>query len=194
VQTKTQQGAGVMQQTIASMNAIQQSSHKIADIVSLIDGIAFQTNLLALNAAVEAARAGDHGRGFAVVAGEVRALAQKSAEAAKDIKHLIDESVGRINEGTELASQSGEMLNGIHGAIEEVVTMIEQIAQASQEQAQGVGQVHQAITNIDQVTQQNAALVEETTASTESLTQEADNLRQNMAFFQTGSQRALGRK
>ncbi|MGE4502289.1 MAG: methyl-accepting chemotaxis protein [Thiomicrospira sp.] len=185
VQNKTRQGASVMQQTIASMNAIQQSSHKIAEIVSLIDGIAFQTNLLALNAAVEAARAGDHGRGFAVVAGEVRALAQKSAEAAKDIKHLIDESVGRINEGTQLADQSGEMLNGVHTSIEEVVTMIEHIAQASQQQAQGVGQVHQAITNIDQVTQQNAALVEETTASTESLTQEADNLRQNMAFFQT---------
>ncbi|MFA6700931.1 MAG: methyl-accepting chemotaxis protein, partial [Thiomicrospira sp.] len=169
VQSEVKQSAEVMQQTIAAMNAIQESSHKIAEIVTLIDGIAFQTNLLALNAAVEAARAGDHGRGFAVVAGEVRALAQKSAEAAKDIKGLIDESVTRIDEGTKLASQSGEVLQGINQSINGVADMISQIAQASAEQSQGIKQVHTAIAQIDSVTQQNAALVEETSAASESL-------------------------
>ncbi len=185
VQTKATQGSKVMQQTIEAMNAIQQSSHKIADIVSLIDGIAFQTNLLALNAAVEAARAGDHGRGFAVVAGEVRALAQKSAEAAKDIKLLITESVNRIDQGTKLAAESGEVLNGITGSINEVTSMIGQIAKASNEQAAGIHQVHEAINSIDQVTQQNAALVEETTAASESMSEQANILSQDMAFFTT---------
>lgn len=188
VQVKADQGAQVMQQTIIAMNAIQQSSHKIADIVSLIDGIAFQTNLLALNAAVEAARAGDHGRGFAVVAGEVRSLAQKSAEAAKDIKHLIDESVGRIDEGTRLASQSGEVLQGINQSIDSVAEMINQIAKASEEQSAGIQQVHHAIAHIDQVTQQNASLVEETNAASESLSEQARVLQNDMAFFNTGNQ------
>jgi len=187
VQTKATQGTKVMQQTIEAMNAIQQSSHKIADIVTLIDGIAFQTNLLALNAAVEAARAGDHGRGFAVVAGEVRALAQKSAEAAKDIKGLIEESVGRIDQGTKLASESGEMLNGITSAVEQVTQMIDHIARASSEQSEGVSQVHKAIADIDQVTQQNAALVEETSAASESMSEQAANLSRDMAFFNTGN-------
>lgn len=185
VQTKATQGSGVMQQTIEAMNSIQASSHKIADIVTLIDGIAFQTNLLALNAAVEAARAGDHGRGFAVVAGEVRALAQKSAEAAKDIKKLIDESVGRIDHGTKLASESGDMLKAITGSVNEVTSMINEIAKASAEQAAGIHQVHDAITSIDQVTQQNAALVEETTAASESMSEQARNLSHDMAFFKT---------
>lgn len=185
VQTKATQGSGVMQQTIEAMNSIQASSHKIADIVTLIDGIAFQTNLLALNAAVEAARAGDHGRGFAVVAGEVRALAQKSAEAAKDIKKLIDESVGRIDHGTKLASESGDMLKAITGSVNEVTSMINEIAKASAEQAAGIHQVHDAITSIDQVTQQNAALVEETTAASESMSEQARNLSEDMAFFKT---------
>jgi len=186
VQTKANQGAAVMQQTINAMNSIQESSYKIADIVSLIDGIAFQTNLLALNAAVEAARAGDHGRGFAVVAGEVRALAQKSADAAKDIKGLINESVGRINQGTKLASESGEVLQEINAAINGVTEMISQIAQASSEQADGIKQVHNAIAQIDGVTQQNAALVEETSAASESLSEQARILQQDMAFFKTG--------
>ncbi|WP_052501396.1 methyl-accepting chemotaxis protein [Thiomicrospira microaerophila] len=186
VQTKAHQGAAVMQQTIEAMNSIQESSHKIADIVTLIDGIAFQTNLLALNAAVEAARAGEHGRGFAVVAGEVRALAQKSADAAKDIKGLIDESVGRIDQGTKLASESGEVLQGINQAINGVAEMINQIAQASGEQADGIKQVHNAIAQIDGVTQQNAALVEETSAASESLSEQASILQQDMAFFKTG--------
>jgi methyl-accepting chemotaxis protein len=186
VKSQSSQGVAVMQQTITAMQSIQESSHKINDIVTLIDGIAFQTNLLALNAAVEAARAGEHGRGFAVVAGEVRALAQKSASAAKDIKDLITESVHRIETGTQLADKSGEMLNGITGSIEQVATMIEEIAVASSEQSTGISQVHLAMNNIDRVTQENAALVEETTAASESLNHEAHKLRENMAFFKTG--------
>ncbi|WP_052501359.1 methyl-accepting chemotaxis protein [Thiomicrospira microaerophila] len=185
VQTQTQQGAEVMQKTIEAMGNIQNSSHRIAEIVSLIDGIAFQTNLLALNAAVEAARAGEHGRGFAVVASEVRALAQKSANAAKDIKALINESVARIDEGTQLASQSGEMLNGINNSIDDITLKINQIAAASTEQSAGIQQVHQAIAQIDGVTQQNAALVEETSAASESLTEQAKLLQEDMAFFNT---------
>lgn len=186
VQLQANQGVQVMQQTIAAMTAIQESSHQIAEIVTLIDSIAFQTNLLALNAAVEAARAGDHGRGFAVVASEVRALAQKSAEAAKDIKGLIDQSVSRIDDGTKLASESGEVLQGINDSINGVAEMIGQIAQASAEQADGIKQVHTAISQIDGVTQQNAALVEETSAASESLNEQAQILQQDMAFFNTG--------
>jgi methyl-accepting chemotaxis protein len=184
VRNQATEGAAVMQKTIVAMNTIQASSHKIADIVSLIDGIAFQTNLLALNAAVEAARAGDHGRGFAVVAGEVRGLAQKSAEAAKDIKTLINESVAQINEGTQLAAQSGQVLQGINQAIDDVAVMIEHIAQASSEQTEGIKQVHNAIAQIDGVTQQNAALVEQTSAASESLSEQASILQEDMAFFQ----------
>jgi methyl-accepting chemotaxis protein len=187
VQHQTNEGVSVMQETITAMQAIKASSSKIADIVTIIDGIAFQTNLLALNAAVEAARAGEHGRGFAVVAGEVRALAQKSAEAAKDIKDLITDSVHRIETGTHLADKSGEMLSGITGSIEQVTKMIEEISTASHEQSVGIGQVHQAISNIDRVTQENAALVEETSAAAESLSTEAHRLQENMAFFKTGA-------
>lgn len=170
------------------MQSIKESSSKISDIVTIIDSIAFQTNLLALNAAVEAARAGEHGRGFAVVASEVRALAGKSADAAKDIKALINDSVSRIENGTHLADKSGEMLNGIAGSIEHVAGMIEEIANASNEQSVGIGQVHLAIADIDRVTQENAALVEETTAAAESLSTEANNLRNAMAFFKTGQE------
>jgi methyl-accepting chemotaxis protein len=187
VQNRSVSGAGVMQQTIDAMQSIRESSHKISDIVTLIDGIAFQTNLLALNAAVEAARAGEHGRGFAVVAGEVRALAQKSADAAKDIKTLIDDSVSRIANGTHLAEKSGEVLTEITQAIKEVTGMVESIAHASHEQSQGIAQVHKAIAEIDSVTQQNAALVEETTSAAENLNHEANNLRHNMGFFTTSS-------
>jgi methyl-accepting chemotaxis protein len=183
VQQRASEGVGVMQQTISAMQSIQQSSHQISDIVTLIDGIAFQTNLLALNAAVEAARAGDHGRGFAVVAGEVRALAQKSANAAKDIKSLIEDSVSRISVGTQLADKSGHMLTNITQSIEQVASMIEQIADASVEQSQGINQVHKAIAEIDKVTQENSALVEQTTNAAESLSAEANQLNQNMAFF-----------
>ncbi|QKI88285.1 methyl-accepting chemotaxis protein [Thiomicrorhabdus xiamenensis] len=191
VQSKVGQGVGVMQQTIQAMTAIEESSHKIADIVTLIDSIAFQTNLLALNAAVEAARAGEHGRGFAVVASEVRNLAQKSAEAAKEIKTLIDETVGRVSQGSTLASESGEMLNDINQSIEQVTNMVSQIAQAAQEQAEGVQQVHQAISQIDSATQQNAALVEETSASAENLRHQAETLRNEMAYFDLGDTQVL---
>jgi methyl-accepting chemotaxis protein len=186
VQQQSVEGVAVMNDTISAMKAIQTSSNKIADIVTLIDSIAFQTNLLALNAAVEAARAGEHGRGFAVVASEVRALAGKSADAAKDIKTLITDSVSRIENGTQLADKSGEMLNGISASIEQVAGMVDQIATASNEQATGINQVHRAMSDIDRVTQENAALVEETTAAAESLTTEANNLRNEMAFFKTG--------
>ncbi|MBN2866864.1 MAG: HAMP domain-containing protein [Thiotrichales bacterium] len=193
VQGESVQATQVMQKTITAMNAIQQSSHKISEIVTLIDSIAFQTNLLALNAAVEAARAGDHGRGFAVVAGEVRSLAQKSADAAKDIKNLINESVQRIDEGTHLATESGAVINGITTLIEEVTGMIKQIAKASTEQAEGVNQVHKAVNEIDSTTQQNAALVEETSATAETMSEQATELSRNMAYFkthQTGSLKA----
>lgn len=186
VQGQSVEGVQVMQQTIDAMRSIQQSSNQIADIVSIIDSIAFQTNLLALNAAVEAARAGEHGRGFAVVAGEVRALAGKSAEAAKDIKTLIEDSVQRIDIGTKLADKSGDMLSAISGSVKEVAGMIEAISFASKEQANSISQVHLAVANIDRVTQENAALVEETTAAAESLNHEANELRQNISFFKTG--------
>lgn len=191
VQARANQGAKVMQQTIDAMNAIQDSSHRIAEIVTLIDGIAFQTNLLALNAAVEAARAGEQGRGFAVVAGEVRALAQKSAEAARNIKDLINESVTRINEGTELASQTDDALQGINESVNDVTEMIAQIARASSEQSDGIEQVHQAISQIDGVTQQNAALVEETSAASQSLSEQAHILMTDMGFFKTEKDSAL---
>lgn len=186
VEYKSNEGVQVMQQTIDAMHAIQTLSQKIVDIVSIIDSIAFQTNLLALNAAVEAARAGEHGRGFAVVAGEVRALAGKSAEAAKDIKSLIEDSVERINSGTELADRSGSVLSEISGAIKEVSSMIGEISNANREQNAGIAQIHQAITDIDQVTQENAALVEETTAAAESLNDLANTLDKSMRFFNIG--------
>ena len=186
VKNKTHDGVSLMQQTINAMSAIEDSSNRITDIVNLIDGIAFQTNLLALNAAVEAARAGEHGRGFAVVAGEVRNLAQKSADAAKDIKLLISQTAERITQGSVLAAQSGEMLTEINTMTDQVSLMIAQIAKASSEQAEGVRQVHQAISQIDAVTQQNAALVEETSAAAESLNHEAHTLKQTMSYFKTG--------
>lgn len=183
VQNQSRDGVKVMADTNAAMRQIQESSHKISDIVSLIDGIAFQTNLLALNAAVEAARAGDHGRGFAVVAGEVRNLAQKSAEAAKEIKLLIEETVMRVNQGSKLASESSEMLQGISESIGAVTEMIGKIAKASTEQAQGIQQVNHAMSHIEQVSQQNAALVEETSAAAESMSEQSALLREDMAFF-----------
>lgn len=191
VQSQVVNGVQVMGQTVGAMNSIQESSHKISEIVTLIDGIAFQTNLLALNAAVEAARAGEHGRGFAVVAGEVRSLAQKSADAAKDIKHLIEETVERVDHGVSLANQSGEMLNGVSSSIESVSSMVLGIANASEEQAIGVQTVNQAITEIDYSTQQNAALVSETTRSSQSIKQMSQQLNADLEFFNLGSDRLL---
>jgi methyl-accepting chemotaxis protein len=185
VQSKAREGSQVMEETITAMGQIQDSSHKISEIVTMIDSIAFQTNLLALNAAVEAARAGEHGRGFAVVAGEVRSLSQKSAEAAKDITALIDESTKRIDHGTKLASRSGKFLDAIVGSVDEITAMIKDIAKASNEQATGIHQVHDAIADIDQVTQQNAALVDETTAASKSMSEQAKILSDDMAYFKT---------
>lgn len=193
VEIKAKRAAGIVEQTIEAMNAIQESSTRIADIVSLIDGIAFQTNLLALNAAVEAARAGEHGRGFAVVASEVRALAQKSAQAAKEISTLIGDSVTRINQGTQLATESGVAINEITASIERVAKMSENISTASNEQAQGIKQLQAALLQIDEVTQQNAALVEQTSAAAESMREQAQILNKDMAFFQTDDSQ-LGRR
>lgn len=187
VEAQVASGAKVMQQTLEAMTDIQKSSHQIADIVTLIDSIAFQTNLLALNAAVEAARAGDHGRGFAVVAGEVRGLAQKSAEAAKDIRQLINNSVQKIDFGTKLAASASEELAGVSTSIKQVTEMVEQIAQSATEQADGINQVNLAINSIDNVTQQNASLVERTTDASKGLSEQAQKLNHNMSFFKTQS-------
>ncbi|WP_052501469.1 methyl-accepting chemotaxis protein [Thiomicrospira microaerophila] len=185
VQNQVVKSTQTMNQTIEAMRKIQASSEKIAEIVSLIDGIAFQTNLLALNAAVEAARAGEHGRGFAVVAGEVRALSQKSAEAAKDIKQLIENSTSQINQGTRLATASGDMLKGVNQAIEQVSGSIGRIAKISAEQSSMILQVETAINEIDGVTQQNAAYVEQTSAAAESLKDQSAQLKQELDFFKT---------
>lgn len=186
IKHQAQSGALVMSDTIDAMQSISASSSQIADIVSLIDSIAFQTNLLALNAAVEAARAGEHGRGFAVVASEVRALAGKSADAAKDIKALINDSVERIRTGTELADQSGAMLTKMNESIEQVAVMIADMTLASDHQTQSIKQVNGTVSEMDQMMQANAALVEQTAATAESLSQEAKHLYDNMAFFNVG--------
>jgi len=173
----------VVSQVVSTMDEIQASSRKIADIIGTIDGIAFQTNILALNAAVEAARAGEQGRGFAVVAGEVRSLAQRSAEAAKEIKRLITDSVERVESGSALADQAGATMEEVVGAIRRVTDIMGEISAASAEQNQGVGQVGEAVSHMDQATQQNAALVEESAAAAESLKQQAQALVQAVAAF-----------
>ncbi|HRF45440.1 MAG TPA: methyl-accepting chemotaxis protein, partial [Candidatus Competibacteraceae bacterium] len=167
--TQAEQGGEVVEQAITAMSAINTSSRKIADIIGVIDEIAFQTNLLALNAAVEAARAGEQGRGFAVVAGEVRKLAQRSADAAKEIKSLITDSVAKVEDGGRLVEQSGKTLQEIVTAVKKVSDIVAEIAAASREQASGIEQVNKAILQMDQVTQQNAALVEETAAASQSM-------------------------
>ena len=154
-------GGAVVGQVVDTMKQISDASTKIADIISVIDGIAFQTNILALNAAVEAARAGEQGRGFAVVATEVRSLAGRSAEAAKEIKRLITDNVERVEQGSTLADSAGATMQKIVAEIQRVADIMGEISSASVEQSQGVSQVGEAVTNMDQATQQNAALVEE---------------------------------
>ncbi len=170
-------------EVVGTMNGINDRSKKIADIIAVIDGIAFQTNILALNAAVEAARAGEQGRGFAVVAGEVRSLAQRSAEAAKEIKGLITDSVQRVEQGAVLVDRAGVTMHEIVGSIQSVTEIIAGITTASAEQSAGVGQISQAVTQMDQVTQQNAALVEQSAAAAESLKNQADALVRSVAIF-----------
>ena len=181
--TQAEQGSAAVQRTIVAMQAIHGSSVKIADIISVIDEIAFQTNLLALNAAVEAARAGDQGKGFAVVAEEVRRLAQKSSDAAKQIKNLIEDSVNQVEEGRQLADASGNTLNDILLGVKKVNDIVAEIAVASRQQASGIEQVNKAILQMDQTTQQNAALVEETAAASHSMGEQASQLHALMSFF-----------
>jgi len=176
-------GGDVVGEVVETMRGINESSKKIADIISVIDGIAFQTNILALNAAVEAARAGEQGRGFAVVAGEVRNLAQRSADAAKEIKTLIGASVERVEQGTVLVDRAGTTMTEIVGAIKRVSDIVGEISAASAEQSSGIAQIGEAITQMDKVTQQNAALVEESAAAAESLRMQADQLVQAVAVF-----------
>jgi methyl-accepting chemotaxis protein len=178
-------GGSVTKKAVEAMGEINKSSKKIADIITVIDEIAFQTNLLALNAAVEAARAGEHGRGFAVVAAEVRNLAQRSATAAKEIKGLINESIQRVTDGSELVNQSGKTLDEIVSSVKRVTDIIAEITAASQEQASGIDQVNKAIMQMDETTQQNAALVEETTSAAQSMKEQAKELMQQVEVFKT---------
>jgi methyl-accepting chemotaxis protein-1 (serine sensor receptor) len=178
------EGSGaVVAAAVTAMGAINHGSAKIASIISVIDEIAFQTNLLALNAAVEAARAGDQGRGFAVVASEVRALAQRSSGAAKEIKALITDSADKVQAGTELVDRSGQALTKILASVRQMTQLIKEIANSSHEQAAGIERINQAILHLDQGTQQNAGLVEESTEATSVLRDQADALSKRAAFF-----------
>jgi methyl-accepting chemotaxis protein len=176
-------GGNVVGQVVGTMSSINESSRKIVDIISVIDGIAFQTNILALNAAVEAARAGEQGRGFAVVAAEVRNLAQRSAAAAKEIKTLIGDSVEKVEGGTKLVDEAGKTMEEIVNAVKRVTDIMSEISAASNEQSTGIEQVNQAITQMDEVTQQNAALVEEAAAAAKSLEEQAQNLAEAVSIF-----------
>ena len=170
------------------MSSISESSKKIVDIISVIDGIAFQTNILALNAAVEAARAGEQGRGFAVVASEVRNLAQRSAAAAKEIKTLISDSVDKVQVGTELVDKAGKTMDEVVSSVKRVTDIMSEISAASNEQSAGIEQVNQAITQMDDVTQQNAALVEQAAAAAESLEEQAQELTKLVSTFRLGNE------
>ena len=182
-----ERGGSVVQQVVSTMEDIQASSRKIGDIIGTIDGIAFQTNILALNAAVEAARAGEQGRGFAVVAGEVRTLAQRSAEAAREIKQLIGASVERVEGGTRLVGEAGQTMSEIVDSVRRVNDVIGEIAHAAQEQTAGIGQVNGAVTQLDHMTQQNAALVEQSAAAAQSMREQAARLAQAVGAFRIGS-------
>jgi methyl-accepting chemotaxis protein len=181
--TVAAQGGAVVGQVVSTMEGITSSSRKIAEIIGVIDGIAFQTNILALNAAVEAARAGEQGRGFAVVAAEVRNLAQRSAQAAKEIKSLIGESVDKVEAGSKLVADAGQAMGDIVAQVKRVSDLIGEISAASHEQSSGIGQIGDAVSQLDQVTQQNAALVEESAAAADSLKHQARQLAQTVAVF-----------
>jgi methyl-accepting chemotaxis protein len=185
-------GGHVVGQVVSTMTTISESSRKIADIIAVIDSIAFQTNILALNAAVEAARAGEQGRGFAVVASEVRNLAQRSAAAAKEIKALIGDSVDKVDAGTRLVDAAGKTMDEIVGSVKGVTDLIAEIAAASQEQSTGIAQVNTAVTQMEQVVQQNASLVEEATAATESMKEQAGSLLQTVSRFKLDGQERMG--
>ena len=187
------QGGEVVAQVVATMKGINESSHRISDIISVIDGIAFQTKILALNAAVEAARAGEQGRGFAVVATEVRSLAGRSAEAAKEIKNLISASVERVEHGTALVDKAGATMTEVVNSIKRVTDIMAEITAASNEQALGVTQVGEAVSQMDQATQQNAALVEEMAAAAASLKSLADELVETVSVFKMEAQNNLRR-
>lgn len=178
-----EEGGGMIQQVVQTMSSINESAQKISDIIGVIDGIAFQTNILALNAAVEAARAGEQGRGFAVVASEVRTLAQRSAEAAKDIKALISDSVSKIASGNTLVNQSGETMGEVVTSIKRVNDIMSEIAAASSEQSSGIDEISKAVSQMDEMTQQNAALVEQAAAAAESMQQQAEQLSDRVATF-----------
>ncbi|MBH1548040.1 MULTISPECIES: methyl-accepting chemotaxis protein [unclassified Stenotrophomonas] len=182
------QGGDVVGQVVTTMSAIEASSKKIAEIISVIDGIAFQTNILALNAAVEAARAGEQGRGFAVVASEVRTLAQRSAAAAKEIKGLIDDSVGKVAEGSALVHKAGATMGEIVASVQRVTDIMAEISAASQEQSAGIEQVNQTVVQMDETTQQNAALVEEATAAARAMEDQAGQLADAVAIFRLDNQ------
>jgi methyl-accepting chemotaxis protein len=190
--TAATEGGAAVDQVVATMSAIDASSRKIADIIGVIDGIAFQTNILALNAAVEAARAGEQGRGFAVVAGEVRSLAQRAAEAAKQIKGLISDSVDKVQAGSQQVVEAGRAMHEIVAQVRRVNDLIGEIGAATLEQTQGIGQVGDAVSQLDQVTQQNAALVEESAAAAESLNQQAQCLVEAVGVFHLGEDRRTG--
>ena len=181
------QGGQMVSQVGQTMEAINASSRKIADIIGVIDGIAFQTNILALNAAVEAARAGEQGRGFAVVASEVRSLAGRSATAAKEIKALIDRSVSDVTDGCQQVEQAGATMDEIVVSVRRVADIMGEISLASQDQSQGIDQINQAMGQMDQVTQSNAALVEEAAAAAQSLEHQAQGLVHAVSVFKTGS-------
>lgn len=183
-------GGKIVWDVVSTMETITESSNKITDIISVINGISFQTNILALNAAVEAARAGEQGRGFAVVAGEVRSLAQRSANAAKEIEGLIKESVQRVMTGSEMANKAGSTMEQIVSSVTNVSGIMNEISSASEEQSRGIDQIGKAVTELDSTTQQNAALVQESSAASLSLEQQAEQLTQLVSVFKLGSETA----
>ena len=178
-----EKGGNIVAQVVSTMNEISSSSSKVLDIIGIIDGIAFQTNILALNAAVEAARAGEQGRGFAVVASEVRALAHRSATAAKEIKLLIDQSIEKVSAGTHLTNSAGSTMSDVIYSVQKVTQVMDEITTSTREQVQGIKEVNQAVVNIDDITQRNAALVEEAAAATGTLAEQSRSVAQAMAVF-----------